>query len=50
MKFKPEFNLNTILLLVIIAILLVFAWEFFKPNGIKQMLEAVYYGSNIFTH
>jgi len=49
-KFRLEVNLNTILLIIIIIILLFFVYEYLKPgDGIKHILEAVYYSSNIFS-
>jgi len=56
MKFKKEWNINTILLIivialmiVIIAILLDFRYYFFKEDGVWEILESIYYTSNIFT-
>jgi len=55
MKFKPEWNINTILLIIIIALLIVviailldFSYYFFKEDGVWKILESIYYTSNIF--
>ncbi|MCX6815751.1 MAG: hypothetical protein NT120_02780 [Candidatus Aenigmarchaeota archaeon] len=48
MKLKFEINLNTILLIIIILFLLFFVYEYTRPDGIRDILDAVYNGSNIF--
>jgi len=55
MKFKPKWNINTILLIIIIvllitiiAILLDFRYYFFKEDGVWKILESIYYTSNVF--
>jgi sulfite exporter TauE/SafE len=49
MKFKKEWNINTILLIIIIVILVIFGFYLFNPDGVWEILESIYYTSNIFT-